>query len=195
MSNSAKLLKTHSATWLREKRPDLAYLMRFVTKGDDAADHWFWNTDPEASNPRRLSEHGQAVISWSPSTRFKRGIFSVARLLIEYLKEPIPERTVYEPLCDLARCVNPAHWKRRELPLRYRFDQTSEGWRVVECRTGRPVQRHLLLAVRDCTGTTHMVAVPPFLQQGYAAVCAEPVEPSVSMVLPDRTIITCKGCS
>jgi hypothetical protein len=193
MSNSAKLLKTHSASWLREKRPSFEYLMQYVTKGDDDADHWFWKTDPEAANPRRLSEHGQAIISWTPNTRFKRGVFSVARLLIEYLKEPIPERTIYEPLCDLARCVNPSHWKRRELLLRYRFDQTFNGWCAVECRNGRPSKLHLLLCVRDQAGIAHSVAVPPFLQHSYTAVCSTPIDPSVSMVLPERSIITCKG--
>ena len=160
-NDSANVLKSHAATWLGSQRPSLEYLTRYVEKGDDASDHWVWRVDLSAKNQRRLSTQGQALISWTPNARFQRGLFSVARLLIEHIKGPFPERSVFDLQCGLPRCVNPDHWKWREPVPRYRFDLAPEGWRIAERRNAKPVQRRLLLAVRDQHGVSHLVPAHP----------------------------------
>lgn len=193
MSKSYNLLIPHDASRLKHHRPSLDYLTRYVEKGDDPSDHWFWTLDPNAKNPRRIGRRGQAIISWSPKVDIRRGIFCVARLLVEYVKGPFPEYSVFEPLCPVSSCVNPDHWKWREPHPRYRFDNTAEGWRIAECRNTKPVQTRLLLAVRDQHGVVHAVPALPRHTSRYVAMCEASIIPEVSVVLATNTIITCKG--
>jgi len=194
MSYSANLLKTHGATWLRKQQPPMALLLRYIVKDEDTSGHWLWSVDLEAKFPRRLSEYGHAVISWAPNTNVKRGIFVVARLLIEHHKGPFPERSSFTLKCGHPGCVNPDHWTWVEPVPRYRFDPAEYGgWRVVERRTGRPVEKRLLLAVRDQHGVSHAVPVLPVLTSRFVAMCEAVIVPDVSTVLATNAVITCKG--
>ena len=195
ITNPANVLKSHAASWLKGRQPSLEHLTRYVDKGDDASDHWVWRVDLDAKNPRRLSEHDQAIISWSPSRDVKRGVFSVARLLIEHTKGPFPERSVFDLICGLSRCVNPDHWKWREPAPRYRFDLAPDGWRIAERRTAKPVQVRLLLVVRDAQGVSHLVPANPQHVSHYLTMCEMHIVPEVSMILATNAVITCKeGC-
>jgi hypothetical protein len=193
LTNPANVLKTHSASWMKGQLPPIEVVTRYVEKGDDASDHWVWLVDLSAKNPRRLSSHGQAVLSWASNARISRGLFSVARLLIEHHKGPFPERSVFDLQCGLTRCVNPDHWKWREPIPRYRFDLTSEGWRVAERRTAKPVQQRVLLSVRDQHGVTHLVPAAPHHVSRYVALCETIIAPEVTTVLAMNAVITCKG--
>jgi hypothetical protein len=193
--DSANWLKPHAAWWLKPKSPSVEWLSRWITRSDDVSDHWEWSINPNAKHPRRFNERKQAIVSWTPGPHFRRGIFVVARVLLENQEAQLETRTRFKSICHLSQCVNPGHWQRVDPPTPWRMQAYASGvWQLVRIVNDHPATRTVVVRAKF-DDVVHLVAIAPLEQRSLApprAICGVELDPTQLVVTSQ--IITCPGC-
>lgn len=176
-------------------RPSIEVLTHWIRQDDDPSNHWEWLVDLTAKHPRRFNERNQAIISWSSSTKYRRGIFVVARVFLEARETQLTRGTRFALNCGLSQCVNPDHWRRVDPSVLWRMQVLESGvWQLVRIVTNKPAQREIVVHVQ-LGDAIHLVAIAPLVQRSLApprAVCG--VELSPTSVVVTASPVTCKTC-
>lgn len=173
--------------------------MKYVDKCDEVAgSHWFWR---DGRSNHSHDARGQATLRWrtkpcAESRYFEHGVFNVARLLINWQIGPTPPRSVFESICGLSQCVNPAHWRRLFVPATWRIEIHPGGWRLVRRSNGSPAPEKTFLLQAAHVDTVHLLQVTSVPRVLFAApprmVCG--YEAPVDEVLVTSSAVSCERC-
>lgn len=137
-------------------RPTPSYLETYIVS--DKTGHWFWDVRPYG---HRHNQQGQAVVSTYADRTHGKGIFTVARLLLEDRYKGLPSRTKIECKCGLPQCINPTHWRLTFPQPRFRLKPLLDGgWKLVSTCDGTTLTRAACIHVTDDTVTHVVDAIP-----------------------------------
>lgn len=186
------LLLPHQASFQNEVQPTAQEVLRWVIQ--DPTGHWFWKPSREGPDRRRFASNGQPIWSWRPNTRpyRQRGIFVVARVLLQRLRGPFPPQVSFFSGCGLVQCVNPFHWNFVPRPAVFALLESADGWRLHRQRTGHPIVRPQLVRVR-VRGAVHVAQLPSDFFLTVTTLCGQQVYPADVVVMPTGSLVTCRG--